>query len=616
VFPASITISMIVPTRRRALLSAALAAALLALASLVAAPVAGAQAGARPNIIFIMTDDQTRGSLNMMHNVQTRIKAEGTEFPQTISSFPLCCPSRATYLTGQYPHNHGVLHNVPPFGGYIGLDPISTLPVWLQSAGYRTMHLGRYLNGYGTQNPDITDIPPGWNDWHSMVDPSTFDLSAWQMNDNGAISNQPSWNNPGEYQTDYLGRRAAELIQAAAPSPQPFFLSLTPPAPHSSRPLDPDDPPTLRTPSPAPRHRDAFAGTPLPRPPNFNEANMRDKPQIVADRTRVLPSGINSIQENYQQTLETLLSVDEAVGTILGALERTGELANTLVIYTSDNGFFYGEHRVRSEKVLPYEPAIRVPLVMRGPGVPRGQRRSQLVSNVDWAPTILEAAGAVPGRVQDGRSLFELLRDPTLQLGREIELENGNGANRIPSYRGIRNDRFLFVRHDTTGEQELYDLRHDPFELQNLDESEDYDRVRRLLGRRLRVLDDCSGPSCGSGRPAVRVRLRELIPAPRLKKRKGNERERSARARVRPLRSCLERDLRVGIYGRERKLVERVRYFGDAAILGSTARPPFSLDAKRRRLPSRRAVRIRARITTVDGRIITRDRILRTCPRR
>ena len=607
---------MIMPTPLRALQSAVLAAVLLALAGVVAAPVAEAQAQARPNIVFIMTDDQTVGSLNVMHNVRTRIKAEGTEFPQTISSFPLCCPSRATYLTGQYPHNHGVKHNIPPFGGYIGLDHTNTLPIWLQNAGYRTIHLGRYLNGYGTQNPDITDIPPGWNEWHSMVDPSTFDLTSWQMNDNGVISWQPS-ERPGEYQTDFLGRRAAELIEATAPSAQPFFLSLTPPAPHSSRPRDPDDPPRLRTPYPAPHHRDAFAGTPLPRPPNFNEANMRDKPQVVADRTRILPSGINSIQENYQQTLEALLSVDEAVGKILQALERTGELQNTLVIYTSDNGFFYGEHRVRSEKVLPYEPAIRVPLVMRGPGVPRGGRRPQLVSNVDWAPTILEAAGAVPGRIQDGRSLFELLRDPTLQLGREIELENGNGANRIPSYRGIRNDRFLYVRHDTTGEQELYDLREDPFELQSLDESEDYDRIRRLLARRLRVLDDCSGPSCGSGRPAVKVRLRELVPAVRRHRSIGKRRrEGQARAhRVRRVRRCLERDLRIGIYGRDRKLVERVRYFGGAAVLGTTARPPFSLDAKRRRLPSRRALRIRARITTVDGRIITRDRVLRTCRR-
>ena len=242
------------------------------------------------------------------------------------------------------------------------------------------------------------------------------------------------------------------MIKRAAPSSQPFFLSLTFPAPHSGDPVDPDDPPSLRTPSPAPRHRDAFAATPLPRPPSFNERRVRDKPQITAERRRITPTDFDAIQENYQQELESLLSVDDAVGNVLGALADAGELENTLIVYTSDNGFFHGEHRIRSEKVLPYWPAANVPLVMRGPGVLRGRTLKQLVANLDLAPTILEAAHAVPGRVQDGRSLFELMRDPTLQVGREIVHENGAGVNSVPQYRAIRNDRFLYVRHDTTGE--------------------------------------------------------------------------------------------------------------------------------------------------------------------
>ncbi|MBA2793886.1 MAG: sulfatase-like hydrolase/transferase, partial [Thermoleophilaceae bacterium] len=253
------------------------AALLLGLGAL--APPAGAQGQTRPNIVFVMTDDQTAESMRVMTKVRAVLEGEGANFAQSVTSFPLCCPSRATQLTGQYSHNNGVTHNVEPFGGYVGLDYRNTLPAWLQSSGYRTVFLGRFLNGYGTQNTDVTEVPAGWDDWHAMVDPSTFDLSAWKMNDNGAISSQPA-QNPGEFQTDYLGRRASELITENAPSDQPFYLNLSFASPHSSRPADPDDPPVLRTPHPAPRHQNAFAGTPLPQPPNYNEADMRDKPQV------------------------------------------------------------------------------------------------------------------------------------------------------------------------------------------------------------------------------------------------------------------------------------------------------------------------------------------------
>jgi len=572
---------------------------LLALAPVLAlAWATPAHAQQRPNIVVVMTDDQTVESTRVMSNLRLGLMAEGTTFDQAVTGFPLCCPSRATYLTGQYAHNHGVKHNVPPFGGYQALNGANTLPVWLRDAGYRTIHLGRYLNGYGTQNTDITEIPPGWTDWHSMVDPSTFDLSNWTMNDQGAISNQPDGAHPGEHQTDFLGRRASELIAEAAPAEQPFFLSLTTTAPHSSRPRDPDDPPKLRTPHPAPRHRDVFAGEPLPRPPNFNEANMFDKPQVVRDRTRIPPHGIASIQENYQQELESLLSVDDALGRILAALRDSGELENTLVIYTSDNGFFHGEHRIRTEKVLPYESGIRVPLIMRGPGVPRGERVEQLVSNVDLAPTVTEMAGATPNLPQDGRSLWEVLRDPAAEYAREIVLENGNGANKIPSYHGLRNERFTFVRHETTGEQELYDLREDPFQLKSLDDTDAYDRIRKLLARRLRELERCVGRACLATRPAVRLRLREVLPA-----------------EVRPVRSCLRSDLRVALYGKERKLVDRVRYLRGERRLALTRNAPFRSTVRRRALPRRGKVLIRARITTIDGRTVTRDRVVQTCGR-
>lgn len=569
-----------------------------------AVPAHRSQADGRPNILFVMTDDQTVREMRVMTKLRASVVDQGTTFVHNIATYPLCCPSRATFLTGQYSHNHGVIHNAGPFGGYARLDHTNTLPVWLQRAGYLTIDVGRYLNGYGTQNTDITEIPPGWTDWISTIDPSTFNFRSWRMNENGVILDKPGPDRPSEYQTDYLGRRASEEIERAAPSPQPFFLSLTFPAPHSGSPADPDDPPTLRTTSPAPRYRDAFAHTPLPRPPNFDEANVYDKPQIVADRPRLSRTAIAAIRENYQQELESLLSVDDAVGNVLDTLRRTGELDNTLVIYTSDNGFFHGEHRIKSEKILPYEEGLRVPLVMRGPGVPKGRQMRQLVGNIDLAPTILDAAHATPGRVEDGRSLFQLLRDRTLEFGRELVVENGRGVNSVPQFRGLRNNRYLYVRHDTTGEQELYDLRKDPYELLNLEDSDHYAGIRTRLHARLRRLQHCAGQACFGGGPTVRLALRQLRPKPR-KKRKARRNQ-----------SCVAHDVRLSLFGRDGQRVESVRYYVGGRSLGSARRRPFfRVVVKRRRLALGHALRLRARVTTVDGRVVTLDRTIKTCPK-
>jgi len=567
----------------------------------VVAPSAQAQVAQRPNVLFVMTDDQTRESLRVMTRVRGGLMAQGTTFTRAISTYPLCCPSRATYLTGQYSHNHGVIHNGGAFGGYVRLDNTNTLPVWLQGAGYRTIHVGRYLNGYGTQNPDITEVPPGWEDWNSTVDPTTFNYAKWTMNENGRIFQAGA---DGEFQTDFLGRRASEEIVQAAADPRPFFLSLTFPAPHNGSPVDSDDPPSLGTPSPAPRHRNLFAAEPLPRPPNFGRADRSTKPQIVADKRRFTADDVAAIQENYQQELESLQSVDDAIERLLATLQATGELANTVIIYTSDNGFFHGEHGVRSEKVLPYEPGIRIPLIVRGPGVPVNKRQSQLVGNVDLAPTILEIADAQPGRVQDGQSLFGLMRDPSLELGREFVLENGSGVNNVPAYRALRNNRFLYVRHDSTGEHELYDLRKDPFQLKNLEDSDRHAGILRLLARRLRSLQRCRGRACSKSKPSVRVAVRQI--KPKRKKR---------RRRTRKNQTCVSRDIRLSLFGREGRRVESVRYTTGKRRLGSSRRRPFRVNVKRTKLRAGSKLTVRARITTVDGRVVTVDRKLTTCPR-
>jgi arylsulfatase A-like enzyme len=561
-----------------------LAPTLAAVAALVPAVSAG-PAAAQPNVVVLMTDDQTQASMRYMTRTNQLLGDEGTTFHQSIATFPLCCPSRVTQLTGQYAHNHGVLHNSGPFGGYASFEHTNVLPAWLQAAGYRTMHVGRYLNGY----QEDSGVPSGWTDWHGAVGRHAFDYASWQMNENGELRNYPGERRPREYQTDFLARRAVDLIERAAPAKRPFFLSLWLVAPHRGEPLDPDDLPGVRSPSPAPRHQDAFAAATLPRPPSFDEASVYDKPQVVADRPRLTPEVMASIEESWRQELESLLAVDEAVASVVGALERAGELDETLVLFTSDNGYMHGEHRRATGKVLPYEESVRVPLLMRGPGVPRGRHDRRLVANIDLAPTILDAAEVPPRRPQDGRSLLELLADPGLEWGRDILIENGKGANTVPMYRGIRTPGYLYVEHRTTGEYELYDLRNDPYQLTSLDGRERVELVQRDLADRLRRLANCVGPGC-SRRPRLRALVRPATP---------------------PRGRC-PREVRVRLSGPERAGVVRADLLLGRRRVASVRNPPF-LRSLRLRRPQRRGQLVRARVTMRDGRRVTLDRRLRPC---
>ena len=218
---------------------------LLALAGLALAAVPASAQDTRPNVVVVMTDDQTATSLASMPLVNGLLAADGTNFTQTVASFPLCCPSRATNLTGQYAHNHGVLHNAGLFGGMDALDHTNTMPVWLSAAGYRTMHIGRYLNGYEARY----GIPPGWTDWVGLPHSAAFNYVTWKAFDNGVLKSYPDAEHPGEYLTDFETRRGVELIDQASPGDQPFFLSLWYTAPHRGAPRDPDDPSRPGTPS-------------------------------------------------------------------------------------------------------------------------------------------------------------------------------------------------------------------------------------------------------------------------------------------------------------------------------------------------------------------------------
>jgi arylsulfatase A-like enzyme len=543
--------------RSRALLG------LLLAALIAAAPAAAQEPREQPNVLVLMTDDQTLASLRVMAGVRETLAEQGTTFDRAFVSNALCCPSRSTFLTGQYSHSHGVLGNQPPDGGYGRLDKSEWLPVWLQRAGYRTFHIGKFLNRYGIDSPP-TEVPPGWNEWYASVDPSTYLFYGYTLNENGILNSYGLDRNPLFYSTDYYVQRAVDVIERMGQSRTPFFLSLAFLAPHSGGPRDADDPRGLPTPSPAARHHDRFAGTPLPPSPAFDEADMSDKPSFLRIRPPISPARARAIEENHRQELESLLAVDEGVVRIVSALRASGELENTLIVFTSDNGFFHGEHRIENGKVLVYEPSIRVPLILRGPGVPVGARRRQLVTNADLAPTILDAAGAAPGRPQDGRSLFPLLDDPGLEWGRDLLIEGAPGIT-VLAFDALRTYRYVFVQY-VNGERELYDLEHDPHQLQSVHADPAYAVLQAELAGRLAALAACSGRACRA-RPAIRLRLRR----------------------------CRARVGGVGIAKVEFQARRRTR----------DRSGPFRALVRGRRL--------RARVRTVDGRVVTLDRRLSGC---
>jgi N-acetylglucosamine-6-sulfatase len=556
----------------------------IAAAQSVSAGAESVQQRARPNVLVVMTDDQTVESLRVMGNVKTLLADQGATFDNSFASFSLCCPSRATFLTGQYAHNHGVMGNSPPEGGYAKLDSSNTLPVWLQRAGYHTVHVGKYLNGYPGSNR--THVPPGWTEWYGSIDPSTYQFYDYTLNENGKLVTYGS--DPASYQADVYSRKAVDAVRRLAPAASPFFLSVAFLAPHAGGPRESDDPRNFATPAPAPRHRNLFAAEPLPQTASFNEADVSDKPVGIRNRPLLSAQQIADITENYRQRLESLLAVDEAVAAIVAALRESGELDQTLIVFTADNGFFHGEHRVASGKVLLYEPSIRVPLILRGPGIPRGRHVTELVANIDLAPTIVDATGARPLRVMDGRSLLPLAQDSTRRTGRDLLIERGPGGQNQQIFTALRTTRYLYAEY-SNGDRELYDFVRDPDQLTSVHADPAYQALRTSLAERLARLRSCTGPACRS--------------APRLGVTVGYRFARQAR--------CAGSLVRASLTGVDLAAVQYVDFLirGRRAARDRTA--PFRVVFAARRFRAARVLRTRAVLN--DGRILTLDHTVRRC---
>lgn len=488
-----------------------------------------ARAGPRPNIIVVQTDDQDAASLTrrVMPRTVDLQKDHGTAFTDYIDSGPLCCPSRAVLLTGQYGHNNGVLWDNPnPYGDL--REKGNTLPVWLQRAGYRTAHVGKYLNLYARAVGDPNEVPPGWDDWHTILEPITY--YDYVLRENGEANHYG--HGPQDYLTRVLNREAVDLIHRYVPRRRPLFMEIDQFAPHASA-GDPDLQ-CAGTAKPDPRDRHLFEDARLPRPPSFNESDVSDKPGYVQAQPLLRGPDIQSLTRKYRCRLASLRAVDRGIAGIVQSLRSEHELDDTAIIFTSDNGWLQGQHRVPGRKVDPYEEGLHVPFVLRLPkdmrprhGAPRSLPTT--VANIDVAPTILRIAGAQPCsgpghcRILDGRSVLRAIRSDGHRWPRDrgILLELRAPSNRaMPytpcNYQGIRTSRQVYVEyHSWTAtdkgacirreEVEHYDLRSDPFELQNLFPAPAR-TVRasqeRELAARLARLEDCAGSRGRDPRPA------------------------------------------------------------------------------------------------------------------
>jgi arylsulfatase A-like enzyme len=451
----------------------------------------------RPNIIFILTDDMVLHDVEVMPKLKKLLIDEGTTFTNFFVTNSQCCPSRSSILRGQYVHNHGVDSNTAGFKKFRELgNEASTIATWLKAAGYTTGLMGKYLNGY--PHHDKTYVPPGWDEWDSPTKGGYGEID-YSLNENGKIVEYG--HSANDYLVDVMARKANAFIHQASEKGRPFFLYLAPFAPHQPA-------------TPAQRHRNLFPNAKAPRTASFNEKDVGTKPGYIKALPLLDGKQIDSMDHLYRKRVQSLQSVDDLIEGLIRTLNETDQLHHTFIVFTSDNGFHFGQHRLLIGKQTPYEEDIHVPLVIRGPGVPARHAVPHLTVETDLAPTFAGWASVIPPGFVDGRSLEPLLNKhlPPLSEWRQgvlIEHAPGpepfmsrfeemlfqvNGKSKLTAYKAVRSNRYLYVQY-TSGERELYDLRNDPDELHNLVGQAEPNLVKRLSSW-MGQLARCRGFTC------------------------------------------------------------------------------------------------------------------------
>jgi N-acetylglucosamine-6-sulfatase len=463
------------------------------------------RAAARPNIVFILTDDQDLllRSMDFMPQTRALIAQKGMTFQQDFVPLSLCCPSRSTILTGLYPHNHKIYNNRAPGGGFakfqdLGLEA-TTIATALHAAGYRTALFGKYLNNYPRPG-DPTHVPPGWDEFATPAAGTPYTERNYTLNENGTLVQYGS--DPQDYLTDVIASKATDFIHRSADAGAPFFLYLATYAPHKPA-------------TPAPRHANLFPGLKAPRTPSFDEADVSDKPQKIRKLPLLSASDLATIDSLYRRRIQSLQAVDEAVAAVVRTLEAAGQLENTYILFTSDNGFHMGQHRLKPGKYTPYETDVHMPLFVRGPGIAPGSSTPLLTSSVDFAPTLADLAGVKLPFSVDGRSLAPILHGETPSGWRQVILleqfefkpdENAPDSvleppdpqdgtvSAYPSHLGVRTPGLKYVEYGT-GELEVYDLSRDPDELSNLAARTQPSWLAQMSSL-ARALGACAGDRC------------------------------------------------------------------------------------------------------------------------
>jgi arylsulfatase A-like enzyme len=469
----------------------------------------------KPNVLFVLTDDLDLGEIARMPEVRSLLVDRGVTFSHYFVSVPLCCPSRSTTLRGQYSHNTGVETNASRNGGFatahrLGIER-STIATWLAARGYRTALFGKYLNGY-PDSVDPTYVPPGWDVFDSPAGGIPYSEFRYTLNENGALVQYGDA--PRDYGTDVYVRKTQDFITQAAAAGRPFFAYLAVYAPHQPA-------------TPAPRDAERFAGARAPRTPAYNAGDVEGKPHYIRALPRMNAAAQRRSDWLYRRRIQSLLAVDDGVAKLVDTLRRVGQLDNTYVVFTSDNGFHLGQFRMPAGKQTPYDFDVHVPLVVRGPGLPAGAVANELVGNIDLAPTFAAMAGVPTPAFVDGRSFLAFARRPGSARGRNAyliehwtqsgvvlpgggapleppDIDQGDGASRapaphaalrqIPEYHGVRTHRYTYVEY-ATGERELYDLRRDPYELRNIVTIAPR-RIVDALHREVAALRRCRAAGC------------------------------------------------------------------------------------------------------------------------
>ena len=429
----------------------------------------------RPNVVLVLADDLD-GSVFEDSTLDAAWEPQGISFTNALVTTSLCCPSRASILRGQYAHNtelwnndNSEWHGGAEYFRESGLEE-ETLATLLQESGYETWFGGKYLNGYEEAGGWEGYVPPGWGHWRAYLNPLIFSKD-------GEVSDVD-----GHY-TDRLAEEAAAFVESRENSSKPFFMELST--------FDTHEP--LEIP---PRHAEAYPDARAPRPPSFGEEDVSDKPRWVREGRlagRPISTGVAArIDERHAARMRSALTLEDLSRNLTDALRGAGELDETYIILTSDNGFQLGLHGTQAQKSTPYTESHEVPFVVRGPGVPGGSSFPDLVANTDIAPTTLDLAGLeVPGWM-DGRSLSPFLDGSAPEAWRESLLIEGakSGSPKRPAYSGVRREDEVYVRYET-GEEEYYDLGEDPHQLESSPED-----APESMRSDLEALRGCTGEDC------------------------------------------------------------------------------------------------------------------------